>query len=107
LLIAVGRQAFAIGMVVAVTVYQALLVHAGMGGNFNTEFISDRAAVRLPTTQVLRTLYAVIQTADSPDGSAFMSVGHHWWALLLGYVGGRFAQHLYARRQIELSSSTS
>jgi len=33
----------------------------------------------------------VVGTTEIPDGSAFMWVGHAWWALLFGYFGGRFA----------------
>lgn len=112
------RQAFAIGMVAAIAVYQATLIHAGLGKTANTEFMSGRASSRLPTTSLLRRLFevvverterlgqgafagTVVDTTESPIGSAFMSVGHCWWALLLGYAGGRFAQFLYLRRTRE------
>jgi len=33
-----------------------------------------------------------------PDQQQFMLIGHFLWALLLGYVGGKFAQFVYLRR---------
>jgi hypothetical protein len=112
------RQVFAIGMVAAMAVYQAALMHADMGRNTNTEFISGRASVGLPTTRLLRSLYTVVVhptpefgegnlsgtvvgTIDRPVGSAFMSVGHCWWALLWGFASGHFARFLYLRRTSE------
>jgi hypothetical protein len=37
-------------------------------------------------------------TNKSPSSEHFMQISHGWWALLLGYVGGRFAQFVYIRR---------
>jgi len=34
-----------------------------------------------------------------PKESVFMPVGHCWWTLALAYVGGRFARHVYTRRE--------
>jgi hypothetical protein len=112
------RQALAIGMVVAMTVYAATLIYACLGSDFNTEFMSGDARVRLPTTRLLRSLYGAIVvreeielppvepgalgtragTIERPLGSSLMLVGHCWWSLLLGYAGGRFALYLYLRR---------
>jgi hypothetical protein len=89
------RQAFAIGIVTAMAVYQAALIHAGIGKDFNMEFASGRGSARLPTTRLLRSLYTVVvrptpiygeriqsgivvQMTDRPEGSAYMSVGHYW-----------------------------
>jgi len=33
-----------------------------------------------------------------PSGEDFMHVGHYWWALLFGCLGGSFAQFVYERR---------
>ena len=114
-----GRpQAFAIGVVAAIAVYQAALMYAGLGRNSNMEFVTGRASSRLPTTTLLRSLFevvverterlgqgafagTVVDTTEIPHGSAFMSVGHCWWALLLGYASGHFAQFLYLRRTSE------
>ncbi|MEX2316892.1 MAG: hypothetical protein WD669_07060 [Pirellulales bacterium] len=38
------------------------------------------------------------QVRVRPEGSTFMRIGHVWWSLLFGYVGGHFAQFLYVRR---------
>lgn len=40
-----------------------------------------------------------------PPGASFMVVGHFWWALLFGYVGGHFARFVYFRREREANSS--
>jgi hypothetical protein len=33
-----------------------------------------------------------------PSQQHFALIGHLWWALLFGYIGGRFARYVYARR---------
>lgn len=35
---------------------------------------------------------------ESPPRRIFMTIGHCWWALILGYVGGHFAQLVYRGR---------
>jgi hypothetical protein len=40
-----------------------------------------------------------------PDSEDFMHVGHYWWALLFGYLGGSFAQFVYERRKREQSAA--
>lgn len=35
---------------------------------------------------------------EQPPREFFMPIGHCWWAVLLGYVGGRFARFVYVRR---------
>lgn len=35
---------------------------------------------------------------ERPPREHFMPIGHLWWAMLFGYVGGRFARFLYLRR---------
>jgi hypothetical protein len=37
----------------------------------------------------------------NPSPGPFMALGHIWSALLLGYIGGRFAQFVYRRRTSE------
>ena len=34
----------------------------------------------------------------SPNPEQFARIGHLWWALLFGYVSGRFGQSIYVRR---------
>lgn len=36
-----------------------------------------------------------------PPYEKFMRIGHFWWALLFGYLGGRFARSVYIRRAHE------
>jgi hypothetical protein len=33
-----------------------------------------------------------------PPAKTFASVGHTWWALFLGYLGGQFARFVFLRR---------
>ena len=35
---------------------------------------------------------------EVPPREFFFPIGHCWWTLLLGYLGGRFAMFVYARR---------
>jgi len=44
-----------------------------------------------------------VRYGESPPLRPFMLLGHMLWALLLGYVGGKFAQFVYARRMREPS----
>jgi predicted PurR-regulated permease PerM len=39
-----------------------------------------------------------IQTREIPQSGHFMPIGHCWWAILLGCIGGLFARFIYARR---------
>ena len=106
------RQAFAIGMALVMTIYGLLLVHAGYGQDQNYELVPY--AGYLPTSTLLYGLFdgIVVRTStvgsdggtayvDTPDGHTFLVVGHCWWALVFGYIGGRFAQFLYTRRMRE------
>ncbi len=38
---------------------------------------------------------------QTPTEERFMAVAHVWWAVLIGYVGGRFARLVYVRRAQE------
>jgi hypothetical protein len=45
-----------------------------------------------------------------PPTEKFMPIGHCWWALLFGYVGGHFACYVYGRRmrdEQKLAAETS
>jgi hypothetical protein len=46
---------------------------------------------------------AVASFNELPPREQFMPIGHLWWGLLLGNVGGRFAQIVYARRTKDAS----
>jgi predicted PurR-regulated permease PerM len=35
---------------------------------------------------------------ESPSRETFMPIGHSWWALLIGSLGGAFAVYVYRRR---------
>ena len=35
---------------------------------------------------------------EIPQRELFMPIGHLWWGLLFGYIGGRFARFVYTRR---------
>ena len=40
----------------------------------------------------------IAQRVDTPPANEFMKIGHCWWGLLLGYLGGMFAAYVYLRR---------
>jgi hypothetical protein len=61
------------------------------GGPFAAP-ISAPAGKRAATSQI------------RPIQEHFMTIGHFWWALLFGYVGGHFAQFIYKRRAAEQPS---
>src|SRR5262245_34336543 len=117
------RQAIATGMVIAIAIYGGLIVlveFAAFTGGRTTRY------TRFPTNRILEYLYAGIQKtvwidrntgevipaeerksrafarpprrADVPNLEEFMTIGHAWWALLLGYLGGRLARFVYLRR---------
>jgi hypothetical protein len=110
------RQAFAIGLAISMTIYAVLIIHARVAGhqNYNAELYADEVRVikgSLPTTSILqKVLSAIVEWKDDsrvrnradepefPNSREIMRIGHCWWALLLGYVGGRFAAFLYTRR---------
>ena len=50
-----------------------------------------------PSGQLQTSSGRQVYPADLPPTENFMFTGHFWWALLLGYVGGRYAQFVYTR----------
>jgi hypothetical protein len=133
-----SSQAFAIGMVLTMAIYAALIAWGRLSSNdTNREF---SISGRLPTTRMLRLLHQgfarrywvdpqtggevpgpdsnqrapsvqrrrtspaqtpatiAARRAEMPSADSFFRVGHCWWSLLLGYVGGRFARFVYLRR---------
>lgn len=121
-----ARQAFAIGFATSMVVYGVVL--AGLCFNSawaSLEFNPD--AGMLPTTRLLKVAYAaVVKTRwvdfrtgqevpdydqqnpgpnaqyisldERPVRYTFMLIGHCWWALVLGYLGGWFGRFVYLRR---------
>jgi hypothetical protein len=112
------QQAFALGMIFHMGCYAALLV---------SPIIEQW---RYPsTTQLLRYLHSSIvdvrfldrdtgqeiskeraneiaiqnrvRISVDPSDDDFMQIGHCWFALLLGYVGGRLVQYMYVRHRSE------
>ena len=93
----------AVGFAVGALAYCLLLWILGVW-----EFTPQNA--KLPTSRMLIAMYfGAIRTVTSapfsvePDGDAFMKIGHLWWTIILGCVGGQVAC-LVRRRQ---SHSTS
>jgi hypothetical protein len=43
----------------------------------------------------------VATRVDTPTPGEFMKIGHCWWALLFGYIGGRFGRFVDKRRTTE------
>lgn len=114
------RQAFALGFALTMVAYGATLMTGdrtvGFGGNMHSKNIEfDPWEGRLPMTRLLRYIHIAVnenvqiqQTQpfvgpvtsimERPPREIFMPIGHCWWALLLAYVGGRFAASIYGRR---------
>ncbi|HEX2475889.1 MAG TPA: hypothetical protein VHK01_14150 [Lacipirellulaceae bacterium] len=120
------RQAFAIGMVLVMVIYGVLFISAPRRSEGNMEL--DLRDGRLPTSRTVKHLFpptdtiewrdartgqilpnydpanppagiqAFRQTRRTPDPSTLMAIAHCWWAMLLGYIGGRFARVIYLRR---------
>jgi len=126
-----ARQAFAIGFSIVAICYWAVLVAGAQRAGSNSIEL-DYSFGRLPTTAILRKLYAAVRKtfwidqktgavvpgytpntqaqggvsaaiptaymANRPKREDFMQIGHCWWTLILGYVGGQFASWIYRRR---------
>jgi hypothetical protein len=120
------RQSFAIGMVLLMVIYGVLVLNAPRRQERNLELDLDYG--RLPTSRAVKYLFppgetvewwdrgtlqllpnydpknpppgiqAFRQTRSTPDPPTLMAIAHCWWALLLGYLGGRFARVVYLRR---------
>jgi hypothetical protein len=77
------------------------------------EYVEQDTGKTHPATTALMTDAAGNQTISGkvvgfrpiPDSDDFMHVGHYWWVLLFGYVGGSFAQFVYDRRKREQSAA--
>jgi hypothetical protein len=121
------RQAFAIGMVLLMVIYGMVVTNGVAGRPEGTREMDPRSG-RLPTTRAVNYLFPPTETVEwvdvrtgnvvpnynpanspssgmvgrrisqTPDAATLMAVAHCWWALLLGYIGGRFARVVYLRR---------
>jgi hypothetical protein len=120
-------QAFAIGFAVALTIYVAILASQGSLGAAGPNLEMNPDTGKLPTTQLLRPVFAAVADTrwidfrtgkevpnydpnnpgpdmqyismdERPQRGAFMRIGHCWWALVLGYLGGWFGRFVYLRR---------
>jgi hypothetical protein len=121
-----ARQAFAIGFAASMILYGVVLaVESFSSPGTNPEFNPDTGT--LPTTRLLRPVFVAITKTrwidfrtgkevpdydpqnpgpgmqfvsldERPERTAFMRIGHSWWALVLGYVGGWFGRFVYLRR---------
>jgi hypothetical protein len=112
--------------VLCVAIYMLLVWSAPINnrGTASREF--DPYTGRLPTTKLLRPLYAALSTqtgiesvtgqevpgfdprsgmgmnmmsVDSLDRGQFMAIGHLLWAFLIGYLGSRLAAWIDAQRR--------
>jgi predicted PurR-regulated permease PerM len=122
------RQAFAIGMVILMVIYGVLVVNGAVGRSQGGNREMNPASGRLPTTKLVEFLFPITEsvqwfeqrtdrvlpnfdpakpppgfvayrrTISSPEPANLMAIAHCWWALLLGYFGGRFARVVYLRR---------
>ncbi|MAT70769.1 MAG: hypothetical protein CMJ58_14740 [Planctomycetaceae bacterium] len=60
-------------------------------------FYESLIGTRAPSTPPPKNSY--VRTGSTPDIQTFRLIGHWWCSLALGYMGGQFAQYVYARRQ--------
>jgi predicted PurR-regulated permease PerM len=131
-----SRQAFAIGMVILMVIYGVLVVNGAAGRSQGGNREMNPSSGRLPTTRIVKYLFPItesvqwfdrrtdqllpnfdpakaqpgaagyVQRISSPEPANLMPISHCWWALLLGYIGGRFARVVYLRRN-DLSRAPS
>lgn len=126
-----ARQAFAIGFALSMALYGLIFLYGSARATDGRNLELNPQAGRLPTSRLLEPVYkalvevrwidlrtgqevpghdptsasaagASFVTADErPERGAFMRIGHCWWALLLGYLGGWFARWVYLQRNRE------
>lgn len=121
-----ARQAFAIGFAMSVVLYGVVLANTPRANDGPSLELNPYTGT-LPTSRLLLPLFenvAVTRWIDfrtgqeildydpqaagqsnqfasldqRPEQAVFMRIGHCWWALLLGYLGGWFARFVYLRR---------
>jgi hypothetical protein len=122
------RQAFAIGMAILMVIYGVLIVNGTSGRSQGGNREMNPASGRLPTSRIVEYLFPITEsvqwidretdqvlpsydltnpppgirvyarTKRTPDPTTLMAIAHCWWAILLGYIGGRFARVVYLRR---------
>jgi len=110
------RQAIASGFAACLAIYLALLMFTNSADR--ERWATQMLILRLHQAMVTRTWYdnrtgeelaydsrwPVIGYPDhvkanpSPKENYFRAVGHWLWALVIGYLGGRFAAWIYDRR---------
>ncbi len=120
-----NRRAFAIGFCLAGAIYVTALLLNGSSD-------MDPYQGSLPTSRWLIPVYELVLVNDyvsttsgqlipdyenktasfrranpafrrpRPSRYSFMVVGHTAWALLISYLGGKFASHVFRRRESEL-----
>ena len=54
-----------------------------------------------PASQARRAGAANVTMSESPNRNTFMTIGHCWWAIVLGICGGWFGRFVYLRRKRE------
>jgi hypothetical protein len=119
-------QAFAIGMTVAMSAYIVAWYHRPPDDPRHLGMLTNHLLVRLQT--MIHSATRDVRYVDSngreivdfdpsrrgfgqpgaprqgvytqrlPQLRYFLPIGHCWWVLLLGYIGGRFARVVYLRR---------
>jgi hypothetical protein len=122
-----SRQAYAIGFTLAAIIYTAtvLVAQAGFGGELDPysgylpttklltplfTLINQGTWIDLSTGKEIPNyvqpkvsagggMGGAVGLRDSLDRRSFMMVGHVFWGLLFGFIGGYFGRLTYARRQ--------
>ncbi|MEX2173777.1 MAG: hypothetical protein WD872_05400 [Pirellulaceae bacterium] len=109
------RQAIAGGFAICLAIYLALLMNTGSAarGRWATEMMLDRLHKSMMTQKWIdgqtredignppwpTAMLGNVAGVQVPNSGVFRAIGHMLWALLFGYLGGRFAEWLYWRRQ--------
>jgi hypothetical protein len=128
------RQVFAMGFVLVVSVY-ALFIVAGLKHQLPTSLLLERlypvvsetgwfntatnqreteaSAARLmasnpPSIGPLGiAIPSPVQAETFPIRIYYYATGHYWWALLLSYLGGKFARFVYMQRTNEQTQQST
>ena len=48
---------------------------------------------------------AILEKREVPNSDVFITIGHCWWAFVLGLLGGHFARFVYVRRMKETTAA--
>jgi hypothetical protein len=120
-------RAFALGMSITMLIYGlTLFSRTPTGSPIRRNPEMNPSTGRLLTSRLLKPLYSLaadmrwvdvttgvetqefdpsiagkVTLSEWPERATFMAIGHCWWAMLLGLLGGWFARFVYLRREYD------